>query len=66
MEFYRRCGVRELLVADPARRSVRCYGLQATTGLPDPVPRSQVLDLATADLEAGVAWPTGDGPEDGG
>ncbi len=55
--FYAAHGVQEILVADPEERWVRCYDLSG----PEPVEvdRSEVLDVAMADVIAQIAWPTG-------
>lgn len=53
--FYAAHGVDEILVVDPESRSVRCWRLaEGDYALAD---GSSVLDVACADLEAGIAWP---------
>ena len=54
LDFYRRHGVSELLVADWRSRTVRCLALQE-----DPQERdhSDVLGLTTAQIEAEIDWP---------
>ena len=52
--FYSSCGVKELLVAHPEERWVRCYDLQ--NGCVE-VPVSQVLAVAMSDVEAAIDWP---------
>lgn len=54
LDFYRRHGVSELLVADWRSRTVRCLALQEE---PQERDRSDVLAMSTAQIEAQVDWP---------
>jgi Uma2 family endonuclease len=54
-DFYARHEVDEVLVADPARRSIRLWQLRE--GTYDETGRSDVLDLAAAGLEQSIDWP---------
>lgn len=54
LDFYRDHGVAEVIVADPATRTVRylslAEGVQVTT-------HSQELGVSMSDVEAAIAWP---------
>lgn len=54
LDFYTARGVRELLVLDWQERSVRCFALQDGQVERD---RSEVLELTTAEVVAGIDWP---------
>ncbi len=54
--FYAEHGVEELIVADPAARTVRCWHL--TEGEYVEHPRSALLGLSMAGLAAEVDWPS--------
>ncbi len=54
LDFYRRHGVSELLVADWRSRTVRCLALQQE---PQERDHSDVLGMTTAQIEAEVDWP---------
>jgi Uma2 family endonuclease len=53
--FYAERGVREILVADPAQRRVRCWRLR--NGEYEECRRSEVLDVDTAAVAAAIRWP---------
>jgi Uma2 family endonuclease len=60
-DFYAACGVKEVIVADPARRTVRCFRQVAAPG-PASTPlmeseRSNLLGVDAAHLAAEVDWP---------
>ncbi|MCY7365736.1 MAG: Uma2 family endonuclease [Frankiaceae bacterium] len=54
-DFYARHGIDEILVADPDVRTVRCWQLIDAGYVEQP--RSALLDVDMAALEAEVAWP---------
>src|SRR5262245_59005249 len=55
LPFYAARGVDELIVADPAARTVTCWVLDGDTYRPSD--RSVLLAVAAADLQAGLDWP---------
>lgn len=54
-DFYAARGVRELLVADPAERTVRCWRL--VEGAYEPVDASELLAVDMVELIAEIDWP---------
>lgn len=54
-DFYAAHRVAEIIVADPATRTVRCW--LRTGPAYDERPSSEVLGVAMADVQAAVAWP---------
>lgn len=60
-DFYAACGVEEVIVADPAHRTVRCFRQVAGRG-PSLAPfteseRSDLLGVDAAHLTAEIDWP---------
>lgn len=53
--FYAARGVRELLVADPAERTVRCWRL--VEGAYEPADASELLAVDMVELTAEIDWP---------
>jgi Uma2 family endonuclease len=54
--FYAAHRVEEILVADPATRTVRCWRLDRAGGY-DEVPASMLLAASCAELTDGISWP---------
>lgn len=54
LDFYTASGVRELLIADCEKRTVRCFHLQEAR---QDRAASDVLGLTMAELEAEIDWP---------
>lgn len=53
--FYHAHDVREILVADPAERTVACWVLEGSQYVP--ASRSDVLDVSMATVQVEVRWP---------
>lgn len=56
LDFYLAHGVEEVIIADPASRSVRCYG--RSEGSFAESPTSRLLGVTMAELRDGIDWPT--------
>jgi Uma2 family endonuclease len=55
LEFYAAHGVEELLIVDPAERTVSWLGL--TCGEYKPIERSRLIELGAAELAEHIDWP---------
>ncbi len=57
-DFYRNHRVEEIIVADPAARSVRFFS--TTDGFTTEVARSNLLNVASAEIADAIDWPGGE------